>query len=68
MVKYCFGCRKYCYFDVFFKAYICNCTVEKRDNEEIEEEDIEEEIEDIIEEETATEDATECSDNLENES
>jgi len=48
MLKYCWGCRTYSYYDTFFKAYICRCgkeTVQETENEELE---LEEKIEDDI--------------------
>jgi len=59
-MKYCWGCRTYCNYDVFFKAYICRCGKEEIEDEEEEIEEIEsgskeelelesEEIKEIIE-------------------
>ena len=53
MLKYCWRCRKYCNYDVFFKAYICRCGKEKIEEDEYEE--IEEEIEEELEESESVE-------------
>jgi len=50
-MKYCLTCGNFCFYDIFFKAYTCKCTMEFITEEEKEiEEDIDEEFDDQIRE------------------